>query len=124
MLDAVQQEHLFLLADTTYNDPALYAHCAQRRRTLVATQRGKYPHTDDGVEVRRVFHQLRSHAIENFNGQFKAIFDCSRSVPTKGLLATQRFVLGAVLVYQLIAWRRFRTGGHLRANLKPLLQAA
>ncbi len=124
LLDAVRQEHLFILGDTASNDPALHAHCAQHQRTLVATQRGKYPHTDDGVEVRRVFHQLRSHAIENFNGQFKAIFDCSRSVPTKGLLATQRYVLGAVLVYQLAVWHRFRTGGSLRADLKPLLQAA
>lgn len=124
LLDAVQQENLFILGDTTYNDPALHTHCAQHHRTLVATQRGKYPHTDDGVEVRRMFHQLRSHAIENFNGQFKAIFDCSRSVPTKGLLATQRYVLGAVLVYQLVVWYRFRRGESLRAGFKPLLQAA
>ncbi len=124
LLEALQQEGVFILGDTTYNDPALRAHCAQHHRTLVATQRGKYPHTDDGVEVRRLFHQLRSHAIENFNGQFKAIFDCSRSVPTKGLLATQRYVLGAVLVYQLAVLHRFRSGGSLRANLKPLLQSA
>ena len=124
VLDAVRQENLFILGDTTSNDPALYACCAQQHRTLIATRRGKYPPTDDGVEVRRVFHQLRSQAIENFNGQFKAIFDCSRSVPTKGLLATQRYVLGAVLVYQLAIWHRFRSGGRLRADLKPLLQAA
>lgn len=124
LLDAMQQEEVFILGDTTYNDPELRMQCARRQRTLVATQRGAYPHTDDGVEVRRLFHQLRSHAIENFNGQFKGIFDCSRSVPTKGLLATQRYVLGAVLVYQLAVLHRFRTGGNLRADLKPLLQAA
>lgn len=124
LLDALRQEQVFILGDKAYNDPALDAHCTQHHRMLVTTQRGKYPHTDDGVEVRRLFHQLRSHAIENFNGQFKAIFDCSRSVPTKGLLATQRYLLGAVLVYQLLVWHRFRAGGSLRADLKPLLQAA
>jgi hypothetical protein len=74
--------------------------------------------------VRRVFHQLRSHAIENFNGQFKSIFDVTRAVPTKGLIATQSYVLGAVLVYQLALLYRCQTGGSLRAGLKPLLQAA
>ena len=55
--------------------------CAAADRFLVATRRGRYPHTDDGVEVRRVFHKLRSLAIENFNGQFKGIFDAHGSVP-------------------------------------------
>jgi hypothetical protein len=32
-------------------------------RELVATRRGPYPHTDGGVEVRRVFYALRP-AIE------------------------------------------------------------
>ena len=32
---------------------------------LVASHYGTYPHTDRGVEVRRVFHKLRSLAIEN-----------------------------------------------------------
>ncbi len=124
LLDAMQQDDVFILGDTTYNDPHVRTHCTQHRRTLVATKRGAYPHTDAGVEVRRLFHQLRSHAIENFNGQFKGIFDCSRPVPTKGLIATQRYVLGAVLVYQLAVLHRFRTGGSLRSGLKPLLQAA
>ena len=70
-------------------------------RELIASRRGRYPHTDGGVEVRRVFHALRSRAIENFNGQFKGIFDCQGQVPTRGLVATRRFTLGAVLVYQL-----------------------
>ena len=91
-----------ILGDMTCTDPALYGHRAQHQRMLVATQRGKYLHTDEGVRVRWVFHQLRSHARENVNKQFKAIFDCSRSVPTKALLATQRYVLGAVLVHQLV----------------------
>jgi hypothetical protein len=39
-------------------------------QVLATTQSGPYPHTDAGVEVRRVFHALRSRAIENVNEQF------------------------------------------------------
>jgi hypothetical protein len=124
LLAALAPEHIFVLGDTAYNDPEIRLHCTQHQRTLVATQRGAYPHTDDGVEVRRLFHELRSRAIENFNGQFKGIFDCSRPVPTKGLIPTQRYVLGAVLVYQLALLHQFQHGGDLRRGLKPLLQAA
>jgi hypothetical protein len=124
LLDALRQAALCVLGDMAFDDRVLREHCARHRRTLVTTKRGPYPHTDDGVEVRRLFHQLRTHAIENFNGQFKGIFDCSRPVPTKGLIPTQRYVLGAVLVYQLALLYRFQTNGHLRVGLKPLLQAA
>jgi hypothetical protein len=65
---------------------------------LVTTKRGTYPHHDDAVEVRRIFHDLRSRANEHVNGHFKAIFDCGGHVPTQGLIATRRFALGAVLV--------------------------
>jgi hypothetical protein len=85
LLDEVPLDARFVLGDTHYNDPAVRDHCAKSNRLLVATRRGRYPRTDDGVEVRRVFHQLRSHAIENFNGQFKGIFDAHGSVPTRGL---------------------------------------
>jgi hypothetical protein len=80
----------FLLGDTSYDDPALRAACAQTDRVLITSRRGAYPHTDAGTEVRRLFHQLRSHAIENFNEQYKALFDGHRSVPTRGVLATRR----------------------------------
>ena len=114
----------WLLGDTSYDDTALHAQCAAAGRFLVTAKRGAYPHTDAGVEVRRVFHQLRSHAIENFNGQFKAIFDTRGPVPTRGLLATRRYVLGAVVVYQLTLLYRFQTGADLRVGLKPFLKAA
>jgi len=114
----------FLLGDTSYQDPELHAACALRGWTLVATQRGRYPHTDDGVEVRRIFHKLRSTAIENLNGQFKGIFECGGQVPTRGLRATQRYILGAVLVYQLTLLYRFQAGEDLRVGLKPFLRAA
>jgi hypothetical protein len=114
----------WLLGDTSYDDPALHEHWAVPDRVLVTTKRGAYPHTDEGVEVRRVFHQLRSHAIENFNGQFKAIFDTRGAVPTRGWRATRRYVLGAVLVYQLTLLYRFQQGADLRVGLKPFLKAA
>jgi Transposase DDE domain len=74
-----------VLGDLHYNDPNLHALVSAAGRLLITTKRGAYPHTDAGVEVRRLFHQLRSHAIENFNGQFKAIFACLGTVPTRGL---------------------------------------
>ena len=85
---------------------------------------GRYPHRDGGKEVRRVFHALRSKAIEDFNGQFKASFDVTGPVPRRGLAATARFVLGAVLVSQLTLLHRSAVGADLRVGLKPFLQAA
>jgi hypothetical protein len=37
-----------------------------------------------------------------------AIFDCQGQVPTRGLIATRRHVLAAVLVYQLVLLHRFQ----------------
>jgi hypothetical protein len=124
LLAALPADAHLVLGDVHYNDPALHAQCAQAGRLLVTTKRGPYPHTDDGVEVRRIFHQLRSHSIENFNAQFKAIFGCLGSVPTRGLLATQRFLLGAVLLYQLTLWHHHEARRSLRVGLKPFLLAA
>lgn len=76
------------------------------------------------MEVRRIFHKLRSLAIENFNGQFKGIFDVHGQVPTKGLINTRRFALGAIFVYQLVLLCRFEHGIHLRVGLKAFLKAA
>ncbi len=124
LLEVLPSAVRFVLGDTNYQDPALHDACASAGRLLVATRRGAYPHTDDGVEVRRVFHKLRSLAIENFNEQFKGIFDVHGSVPTRGLVRTQRFALGAVFVYQLTLLHRFGHGQDLRAGLKAFLKAA
>ena len=124
LLEALPEAVRFVLGDTNYQDPALHEHCAAADRFLVATRRGRYPHRDDGVEVRRVFHALRSLAIENFNGQFKGIFDAHGPVPTRGLVRTQRFALGAVFVYQLTLLHRFEHGQDLRVGLKAFLKAA
>ncbi|MBV9280873.1 MAG: transposase [Chloroflexi bacterium] len=114
----------YLLGDTHYNDPALRELCEGTGRELVTTRRGKYPHTDGGAEVRRIFHKLRSLAMENFNQHFKGIFGAHGSVPTKGLRNTQRFALGAILVYQVALLYRHEHGLDLTVGLKPFLQAA
>ena len=114
----------YLLGDRHYNTPELREQCADDGRYLVTSRYGRYPHSDQGVEVRRMFHKLRSTAIENLNEQFKGIFDGHGQVPTKGLTNTRRFALGAILVYQLSLWYRFEHGLDLRVGLKPFLKAA
>ena len=81
---------------------------------------GAYAHTDDGVEVRRIFHKLRSIVNEHF----KSIFDVHEQDPTKGRVNTTRFALGTVFVYQLLCatamsegWRSTVGYPHLRSAL-------
>jgi Transposase DDE domain len=124
LLRELPAEVRFVLGDRHYNREELHALCWQDGRFLVTTTYGRYPHTDAGVEVRRTFHKLRSVAIENFNEHFKGIFDGHGQVPTKGLLATQRFALGAVFVYQLALWYRFEHGLDLCLGLKAFLKSA
>ena len=114
----------FVLGDRHDNTEEIRADCARADRVLVTSQYGGYPHTGDGVEVRRIFHKLRSASIENFNGQFKAMFDLHGAVPTRGLAHTRRFALGAILVYQLALWHRHEHGLDLRIGLDPFLKAA
>ena len=94
-------EARYLLGDTHYNDPALRVQCDERGINLVATRRGPHPHTDGGVEVRRIFHKLRSQSIEPFNGLFKDVYDWRRKMPVKGLVKTQLIALGGVFLYQI-----------------------
>jgi Transposase DDE domain len=114
----------FVLGDQHYRDPALEDLCAQRGCVLVTPTGGPYPHTDAGVEVRRLLHKTRSVTIENFNEQFKGIFGGHQQVPTRGLVATQRFALGAIFVYQLSLLYRYHQGADLRVGLKAFLRAA
>jgi hypothetical protein len=94
--------------------------CGQAGRILETTQYGRYLHTSDGVEVRRVFHKLRSVAIE----QFKGIFDGHGQVPTKGLRNTCRFALGAILLYELALLYRFQHAQPVRVGLKAFFKSA
>jgi hypothetical protein len=119
------EEARFVLGDTHYNAPEVRELCERQGRILVASGHGgEYPRTDAGVGVRRVFHELRSRAIENFNGQFKSIFGGQGQVPTKGLTNTARFALGAVLVYQLALLYQYEHNQELRVGLKAFLKAA
>lgn len=113
----------YLLGDTLYNADNVRQSFEDETHFLVASNPGPYPRDDEGKDVRRIFHLLRSRSIENFNGQFKGIFDVHTQVPTKGLINTARFALGAVFVYQLILLFRFQDGLDLRQGLKPCLKA-
>ncbi len=124
LLPHLPAEVRYVLGDHHYNTPDVREACDSTDCILVTSQYGRYPHTDAGVEVRRIFHKLRSLAIENFNEQFKGMFDGHGQVPTKGLTNTQRFALGAVLVYQLTLWYRFEHDLDLRIGLKAFLKAA
>lgn len=114
----------FVLGDLHYNREALREECWHQDRLLVTTKYGTYPHTDDGAQVRSVFHKLRSIANENFNEHFKSIFGVHGAIATKGEAATQRFALGAVLLYQVAVWLRFEQGEDPCVGLKAFLKAA
>jgi hypothetical protein len=101
LIEELPAQARFVLGDIHYKAPNVREVCQSTERFLVSTKRGAYPHTDDGVEVRRIFHKLRSVANENFNEHFKANFEVHGEVPTRGLINTQRFALGAVFIYQL-----------------------
>jgi Transposase DDE domain len=124
LIEELPQEARFVLGDTHYNAKNVRDKCQRTERFLVTSKRGAYPHTDAGVEVRRIFHKLRSLANENFNEHFKAIFDVHGQVPTKGEINTARFALGAVLVYQLALLHRHERRSGVNRGLKPFLRAA
>jgi|SRR5215216_5565322 len=125
LIEELPGEARFVLGDTHYDAPNVREVCAQKSLFLVTSKRGAYSYTDAGVEVRRVFHKLRSLANENFNEYFKSIFEVHGQVPTRGHVNTARFVLGAVFVYLPARGSppsRTRFGG--QPGLKALLKAA
>lgn len=113
-----------VLGDTHDNDPDLRRRCHQHGCELVATRRGPYPHRDGGVEVRNIFHQRRSQAIEPVNGLCKNVFECRVKMPVKGRLRSQRLALGAVVVSQLAWLYQPQQGLPVGQGIKPLLRAA
>jgi hypothetical protein len=124
LIEELPDEARFVLGDTHYDAENVSEKCEQTERFLVTSKRGAYPHTDCGVEVRRIFHKLRTLANENFNEHFKAIFDVHEQVPTKGRINTARFALGAVFVYQLALLHRHERRSQVNRGLKPFLRAA
>ena len=113
-----------ILGETTYNDPEVRRQCEQATRALVATQRGAYPHHDDGVDVRRIFHTLRSQAIGPFNGLFNNLFEWRTQMPVKGLRRSQLLALGAIVVYHLVLLYQHEHHLPFGKGIKPLLRAA
>jgi hypothetical protein len=81
LLREVPADVRFILGDIHYNTLDLHEHCDQADQLPMTTKYGSSPHTDDGVEVRRLFHKHRSIAMENFNEHFKGIFDGHGQVP-------------------------------------------
>jgi hypothetical protein len=120
LIRALPDQVRSVLGDVHSNDPDLRQLCEEQDQSLVTTRRGASPHTDGGVEVRHIFHKLRSLAMVHLKG----IFGVHGSVPTTGLRNTQRFALGAILVSQLSLLYRYRHGLDLNVGLKPFLQAA
>lgn len=124
LIDQLPAEVRYVLGDTHYNVPLLRQLCQRAGRFLVATRRGKHPHTDSGVEVRRIFHKLRSQAIEPFNNLFKAVFGWHTSMPVKGLRRSQLLALGAIFVYQLVLLYQHDHHKPLGKGIKAFLRAA
>ncbi len=114
----------YVLGDVHYNDSELRQLCEDANRVLITTRHDAYPHNDGGVEVRRIFHKLRSLAIDHLNQHVTGIFGVHGSVPTKGVRNTQRFALGAIVVYQLALLSRSEHGLDLTVGLNSFLQAA
>jgi len=124
LLTQLPTEVRYVLGDQHYNTPELREECERHNRELVATRRGAYPHTDGGVEVRRVFHKLRSQAIEPFNGLFKNLFEWGGQMPVKGLRRCQLLALGAVLLYQVVLLYQHHHHQLVGVGIKALLRAA
>jgi Transposase DDE domain len=70
LIDELPDEARFVLGDKHYDAEDPKQRCLEEGRFMVSPRRGAYPHTDEGVEVRRIFHLLRHRAIENLNGHF------------------------------------------------------
>jgi Transposase DDE domain len=124
LLKQLPGEVRYVLGDTQYNDSEVRRQCHGRGCEPVATRRGAYPHHDGGVEVRKIFHKLRSQAIEPFNGLFKNVFEWRVKMPVKGLQRSQLLALGAVVVYQLVLRYQHEYDLPLGKGIKPLLRAA
>jgi hypothetical protein len=66
-------ETRYVLGDLHYNTLEVRQPCENAQRNLVTPKYGEQPST--GIEVRRIFHELRSSKIKNSNEQFKSIFN-------------------------------------------------
>jgi hypothetical protein len=119
LLQQLPGETGYVLGDTHDNGPELRRQYHRRVCELAATRRGPHPHRDGGVEVRKIFHKLRSQAIEPFNGLFKNVVEWRVKMPVKGLQRSQLLALGAVVVYQLVLRYQHEHDLPLGKGIKP-----
>jgi hypothetical protein len=124
LVEPLPAEVRFVLGDPHDHDPSFRQLCEQSHRLLVATRRGAYPHQDDGVEVRRLFHRLRSQAIEPFNGLCTKVFEWRTQMPVRSLRRSQWVALGAIFSYQLALLSQHKQGAPVGKGIKALLRAA
>ena len=124
LLDELPLDTRLVLGDTAYQTPTLHAECDLDGRTLVAPRWTAAPADDPGKPVRAVLHMLRHVAAENLNELVKDLFGLHGTVPTTGRLATQRYVLGCIFVYQVALWYRAERGLPLNIGMKAFLRAA
>lgn len=124
LLDELPPETRFVLGDTAYQSADLHDHCDLHGRILVAPRWTPAPADDPGKPVRAVFHRLRHVAAENLNELVKDLFGLHGTVPTTGHLATSRYVLGCIFVYQIALWYRAERGLPLNVGMKAFLRAA
>jgi hypothetical protein len=106
-----------------YRDPDLEQLWARSGCLVITPPGGADPHTDDGVEVRRILHKTRSIALENCHEQCQGIFEGHGQVPTRGVVATRPCSLGAILVYHLAVLQRHDIGADLCMELKAFICA-
>lgn len=124
LLDELPDGTRFVLGDTAYQTPTLHQGCAAQGVTLIAPGWTPAAAADPGRPVRTIFHALRHVASENLNELVKDCFGLHGTVPTTGFLATSRYVLGCIFVYQVALWYRAEHGLPLNVGLKAFLRAA
>lgn len=124
LVEALSDDVRFVLGDNHYRTPTMADICFRENKILVASGRKPYPRNDVGAKVRQIFHELRSKSIEPFNQLFKNIFDWHNNVPVKGLNKTTLFLLGAVLLYQIVLLYQHENNQDVGRGIKPLLRAA
>ncbi len=124
LLRELPLETRYVLGDTHYQIPALHDDCQLHDRSLIATHWTPASPDDPGKLVRALFHALRHVAAENLNELLKDAFGLHGTVPTTGELATRRYVLGCVFVYQVAIWYRATHDLPLNVGMKAFLRAA
>jgi hypothetical protein len=77
-----------------------------------------------GGEVRKIFPNLRSQAIEPFKGVFKNVCEWRVKRPVKGVQRAPLLALGVVVLYQLGLLSQHERNLPLGKGTKPLLRAA